>query len=108
MRGRIIPDLGNVRIASPLPADQAIVGAYVLAGEVWQAGRHYIEALQRYEQLMRPYASRGQNGGRTFARVFAPGSRTTFWLRNRILGRGLILRLAAQRADSFVLPDYFP
>jgi hypothetical protein len=44
------------------------------------------------------------------AAVFAPGSRATLWLRNRILGSsvgsGLILRAVAKRADNLALPDY--
>jgi 2-polyprenyl-6-methoxyphenol hydroxylase-like FAD-dependent oxidoreductase len=87
----------------------AIVGAYALAGELASAGRNHTEAFQRYEQLIRPYAIRDKNGGHTAARIFAPGSRITLWLRNRILGSSvgswLILRLAKQ-ADSLVLPEY--
>ena len=63
----------------------AIVGAYALAGELASASRHRTEAFQRYEQRIRPYAIRDKNGGHTAARIFAPGSRTTLWLRNRIL-----------------------
>ena len=88
----------------------AIVGAYALAGELARASRHHTEAFQRYERLIRPYAIRDKNGGRAVARVFAPGSRTTLWLRNRILGSSmggeLILRAAARQADSLVLPGY--
>ena len=88
----------------------AIVGAYALAGELARASRHHTEAFQRYERLIRPYAIRDKNGGRTVARIFAPGSRTTLWLRNRILGSsicsGLILRAVAKQADSLVLPEY--
>jgi len=88
----------------------AIVGAYALAGELASARGHHSEAFRRYEQLIRPYAIRDKNGGGTVARVFAPGSRTTLWLRNRILGTsvgsGLILRAAAKQADSLVLPGY--
>ena len=88
----------------------AIVGAYALAGELARASRHHTEAFQRYERLIRPYAIRNKNGGRTVARIFAPGSRTTLWLRNRILGSsicsGLILRAVAKQADSLVLPEY--
>jgi hypothetical protein len=73
------------------------------------AGRNHTEAFHRYEQLIRPYAIRDKNGGRTSARIFAPGSRTTLWLRNRILGSSagiwLIQRLAKQ-ADSLALPEY--
>jgi 2-polyprenyl-6-methoxyphenol hydroxylase-like FAD-dependent oxidoreductase len=88
----------------------AIVGGYALAGELARARRHHTEAFQRYEQLIRPYAIRDKTGGRTVARLFAPGSRTTLWLRNRILGSsmcsGFILRAVAKQADSLTLPEY--
>ena len=88
----------------------AIVGAYVLAGELSRSRGDYATAFQRYERLMRPYANRDKNGGRTVAKVFAPGRRSSLWLRNRILGSkagmGLTMRLAAHMADSLALPDY--
>ncbi len=87
----------------------AIVGAYALAGQLASVGRNHTEAFQRYEQLIRPYAIRDKNGGHTAARIFAPGSRTTLWLRNRILGSSVgswLIRRVAEQADSFVPPDY--
>jgi 2-polyprenyl-6-methoxyphenol hydroxylase-like FAD-dependent oxidoreductase len=110
-RGRIalVGDAASGATLSGTGTGTAIVGAYVLAGELSRAGGDYTGAFQRYEQLMRPYAIRDKNGGRTAARVFAPGSRATVWLRDRILGSklgsGLILR-AARQADNLVLPDY--
>ena len=87
----------------------AIVGAYALAGELASAGGDHTEAFQRYERLIRPYAVRDKNGGHTAARIFAPSSRTTLWLRNRIMGSSLgswlIARLAEQ-ADNLALPEY--
>jgi 2-polyprenyl-6-methoxyphenol hydroxylase-like FAD-dependent oxidoreductase len=90
-------------------ATPAIVGAYALAGELASARGDHTDAFRRYEPLIRPYAIRDKNGGHSAARIFAPGSRTTLWLRNRILGNSvgswLILRLAKQ-ADNLVLPEY--
>jgi len=111
-KGRIalLGDAASGATLSGTGTGTAIVGAYALAGELARASRHHTEAFQRYERLIRPYAIRDKNGGRTVARVFAPGSRTTLWLRNRILGSSmggeLILRAAARQADSLVLPEY--
>ncbi len=88
----------------------AIVGAYVLAGELSRDDRDHAAAFQRYERLMRPYANRDKNGGRTIARMFAPGSRSGLWLRNQVFGNKtssrVILQLAAHMADKLSLPEY--
>jgi 2-polyprenyl-6-methoxyphenol hydroxylase-like FAD-dependent oxidoreductase len=109
-RFALLGDAASGATLSGTGTGTAIVGAYALAGELASASRRYTEAFQRYEQLIRPYAIRDKNGGRTAARIFAPGSRTTLWLRNRILGSsvgsGLILREVAKQADSLVLPEY--
>ena len=109
--GRIVllGDAASGATLSGTGTGTAIVGAYALAGELANASGQHTEAFQRYEQRIRPYAVRDKNGGHTAAKIFAPGSRTTLWLRNRILGSrvgsGLIRRLA-QQADSLVLPEY--
>lgn len=53
----------------------AIVGAYVLAGELVRGGD---DALQRFEQRMRPYATTCQKGAERVGSFFAP--RTAFGL----------------------------
>ena len=47
----------------------AVVAAYVLAGELAAAGGDYRTAFERYQQLLRPYVAKGQKqarGGRDF------------------------------------------
>lgn len=39
----------------------AVVGAYVLAGELANTGEDYAEAFRNYEQLMRPFVDEGQS-----------------------------------------------
>ncbi|KHJ32822.1 putative monooxygenase fad-binding protein [Erysiphe necator] len=39
----------------------AIVGAYILAGEIFRAGPDYRKAFQNYEEIMRPYVAKAQN-----------------------------------------------
>ncbi|WP_214326124.1 FAD-dependent monooxygenase [Nonomuraea sediminis] len=48
---------------------QALIGAYVLAGEL-AAGDGHAAAFDRYEQVMRPYVERNQAHGRAAARFF--------------------------------------
>ena len=54
----------------------AIVGAYVLAGELVQAQGDVCAALARYEALMRPYATKGQQGAKNVGPFFAPRTGT--------------------------------
>jgi 2-polyprenyl-6-methoxyphenol hydroxylase-like FAD-dependent oxidoreductase len=109
-RVALVGDAASGATLSGTGTGTAIIAAYVLAGELSRAGRQHTEALRRYEQFTRPYASRDRNGGRTVAALFAPSSRATLWLRNRILGSsvgsGLLLRAVAKQADNLALPDY--
>ncbi|MEV8506047.1 FAD-dependent monooxygenase [Actinoplanes sp. NPDC051475] len=59
----------------------ALVGAYVLAGELAAAGGHE-EALRRYEAVMRPYVERNLSLGRKMAGDMVPGGRRQIALRN--------------------------
>jgi len=52
----------------------ALVGAYVLAGELARGGGH-AAAFARYEAAMRPYVARNQELGRTMAADMVPGGR---------------------------------
>lgn len=89
----------------------AVVGAYVLAGEL--ASRPVDEALARYEQWMRPYATRCQKGAAHVGGFFAPRSRFAIGLRNTVYRwlssrpmEWLFERLVKSAAESFQLPDY--
>jgi 2-polyprenyl-6-methoxyphenol hydroxylase-like FAD-dependent oxidoreductase len=50
----------------------AVVAAYVLAGELAEARGDYQAALERYEQLLRPYVARGQKQARSGKDFLAP------------------------------------
>jgi 2-polyprenyl-6-methoxyphenol hydroxylase-like FAD-dependent oxidoreductase len=69
--------------ASPLSgmgSGMAVVGAYVLAGELAEADGDYRVAFERYEALMREFVERCQgiaNGGTDW---FVPRTRFRFWL----------------------------
>lgn len=92
----------------------AIVGAYVLAGEL---ARHRDPrvAFDRYEHCMRPYATGCQKGALRAGSFFAPRSALGLRVRNamyalltsRALAR-FFERLVKQAASDFELPEYSP
>jgi 2-polyprenyl-6-methoxyphenol hydroxylase-like FAD-dependent oxidoreductase len=90
----------------------ALVGAYVLAGEL---GRHasHEAAFAAYEERMRPYVTQGQVLPPGGIRGYAPQTRAA--IRNRIWSmklmvsrplRGLTRKLFFAKAEAIDLPDY--
>ena len=91
----------------------AIVGAYVLAGELARAQGDVGAALVRYEALMRPYATKGQQGAKNVGPFFAPRTRHGLALRNlfyRVMTSRLFIhqfeKLVKGSASDFALPRY--
>jgi 2-polyprenyl-6-methoxyphenol hydroxylase-like FAD-dependent oxidoreductase len=90
----------------------ALVGAYVLAGELGAAdGDHHV-AFERYEQIMRPYVTGGQQLPPGGVRAYAPDSAIAIGLRTASMrwmtrwpARNLLARQFAKAAD-IRLPDY--
>jgi 2-polyprenyl-6-methoxyphenol hydroxylase-like FAD-dependent oxidoreductase len=87
-RGRVVlvGDAGY----SPSPASGqgtslALVGAYVLAGELKAAGGDQRAAFARYEQAMRSFVERNQALGQKMAREMVPATRGQLWLRTQTL-----------------------
>jgi 2-polyprenyl-6-methoxyphenol hydroxylase-like FAD-dependent oxidoreductase len=92
----------------------ALVGAYVLAGELAAADGDHQVAFARYEQIARPYVVKGQELPPGGVKGFAPDSAIAIGLRNasmRWMGRwpmrNLLARQFAKAAD-IELPDYTP
>jgi len=90
----------------------AIVGAYVLAHEL-AANSNPANAWARYEQDMRPYATRCQRGATHVGGFFAPRSRVGLVLRNFMYGvltsrhfSRIFTRLVKDAASDFALPEY--
>jgi 2-polyprenyl-6-methoxyphenol hydroxylase-like FAD-dependent oxidoreductase len=90
----------------------ALVGAYVLAGELAAARGDYRRAFARYEEIMRPYVAKGQQlppggiGGYAPNSAFAIRSRTaTMRMMTRWPMRALIAKQFT-KAESVDLPDY--
>jgi 2-polyprenyl-6-methoxyphenol hydroxylase-like FAD-dependent oxidoreductase len=90
----------------------ALVGAYVLAGELAAADGDHQVAFARYEQVTRPYVARGQQLPPGGVRGFAPDSASAIWLRTASMRwmsrwpmRSLLAGQFAKAAD-IQLPDY--
>ncbi|PSL52577.1 2-polyprenyl-6-methoxyphenol hydroxylase-like FAD-dependent oxidoreductase [Saccharothrix carnea] len=87
----------------------AVVGAYVLAGELAADGDHEA-AFRRYEDRMRDYARRCQKGGDRTGRFLAPASALGLRARNGLLGNRFLLAMMLKAGKDITnkidLPDY--
>lgn len=114
-RGRVVL-LGDAGYcASPLTGlgtSLALVGSYVLAGELSAADADHATAFARYEQIMRPYVDQAQSLPPGGAGGFAPSSRFMIKLRTASMKASLhwpLNRMMARqfaKADAIDLPDY--
>ncbi|GCE10699.1 FAD-dependent monooxygenase [Tengunoibacter tsumagoiensis] len=90
----------------------ALVGAYVLAGELAAAAGEYQTAFARYEEKMRGYVEKNQKAAVDGGKWFIPPTQSMIRLRNlnmRMLPylpwKGLIAR-AIQKQTAITLQDY--
>ena len=106
--------VGDAAYAPSLLAGQgcalAIVGAYVLAGEMAHALRPG-DAFGRYAARMQPLLVGKQRAAAHFGRAFAPRTRTGIWVRNLVTKAFAVpgvARLAVARGlmDRIDLADY--
>ncbi|PTL76585.1 FAD-dependent monooxygenase [Vitiosangium sp. GDMCC 1.1324] len=102
--------------ASPLSGmgtGLAVVGAYVLAGELQAAGGDHRTAFARYQEQMRGYVQQSQKQGQDGGTWFVPSSRAMLWFRNQIY-RGmsfapwkkLISKMAMGAGNAITLKEY--
>jgi 2-polyprenyl-6-methoxyphenol hydroxylase-like FAD-dependent oxidoreductase len=91
----------------------ALVGAYVLAGELKAAGGDHRRAFVRYEEEMREYVEQGQKLAKGNATGLIPRSRLQIRIRNQIIRmlpylpwRGLITGGVQKAANAITLKDY--
>lgn len=63
----------------------AIVGAYILAGELHAAGGDHEVAFAAYEREIRPFVEENQRLARFGSGLIAPRHRWQIWLRNRLI-----------------------
>jgi 2-polyprenyl-6-methoxyphenol hydroxylase-like FAD-dependent oxidoreductase len=107
--------LGDAAFCVSLLAGQgsalAMVGAYILAGELHRAGGDHALAFAKYQDRYEAFVRNKQKGALRFASAFAPKSKFSMFIRNQVMN---LLRipwvadLAAGRelADNLELPNY--
>ncbi len=61
----------------------AMVGAYILAGELKLSNGNYKTAYEEYEKLLKPFMEKKQKSAQSFAKSFVPKSNFGIWLRNQ-------------------------
>ncbi|MEZ5998345.1 MAG: FAD-binding domain [Hyphomonas sp.] len=89
----------------------AMTEAYVLAGELKQAGGDFRTAFETYETRLRPFLEEKQKSALAFASSFAPKTEFGIWLRNVATHLLVIppladLLIGGSVKDDFDLPDY--
>jgi 2-polyprenyl-6-methoxyphenol hydroxylase-like FAD-dependent oxidoreductase len=113
-RGRVAL-VGDAAFCVSLMAGQgsalAMTAAYVLAGELANAGGRRDEAFNRYETLLRAFIESKQKGAERFSAAFAPRTRFGLFLRNQVIRACAIpgvakAALSRDIADTLKLPDY--
>jgi 2-polyprenyl-6-methoxyphenol hydroxylase-like FAD-dependent oxidoreductase len=107
--------LGDAAYCPSLLAGQgsvfAMLGAYVLAGELLHANGDHACAFQNYEQRLRPFISEKQRAATQYGGWFAPRTRIGMLARNQMtrlmslpwIGIWLMRRMID---DRFTLPNY--
>jgi 2-polyprenyl-6-methoxyphenol hydroxylase-like FAD-dependent oxidoreductase len=86
----------------------AVVGAYVLAGELHRSGGDHATAFRRYTDLFRPYAKVAKNGnaGRFLAPSTPRGIRMRNWMFKRTTLFTAMMKLTDRFATKIDLPTY--
>jgi 2-polyprenyl-6-methoxyphenol hydroxylase-like FAD-dependent oxidoreductase len=114
-RGRVVLLGDAATCGSPLSGlgtSVALVGAYVLAGELAAAGGDHEAALAAYERVLRPYAQAAMELPPGGISGFAPKTRAMIWLRAKswtLMNHwpmSAIMRKVVNRADAIALPEY--
>jgi 2-polyprenyl-6-methoxyphenol hydroxylase-like FAD-dependent oxidoreductase len=84
--GRVVL-VGDAGYATPgFGTSLAIIGGYVLAGELLNHPGDVKTALQRYEKIMLPYVKSSQGGGDNVMQLLNPQTKLGLKIRNAILG----------------------
>ncbi|HEX5149961.1 MAG TPA: FAD-dependent monooxygenase [Parafilimonas sp.] len=60
----------------------AMVGAYILAGELKEAGGDYQVAFSNYQNIFKPFIEDKQHTAQGFAKSFVPHSKFGIWIRD--------------------------
>ena len=89
----------------------AMIGAYVLAGELATSQGEPQEAFRRYEERLRPFIHAKQRAAERFATAFVPRTRFGIFFRNQVI-KAFRVPAIARRAigrdirDQLELPQY--
>jgi 2-polyprenyl-6-methoxyphenol hydroxylase-like FAD-dependent oxidoreductase len=102
--------------ASPLSGmgtGMAVLGAYILAGELAEAGGDYTIAFARYESLMRDFVKKCQELADRGTDWFLPRTRFRFWLSTQMWKilpytpwKNLMIEVPLKIGNSISLKDY--
>ncbi|MGC2660195.1 MAG: FAD-dependent monooxygenase [Bryobacteraceae bacterium] len=113
--GRVVLLGDAAHCASPVSGmgtSLAVVGAYILAGELKQADGDYTAAFARYEALMRDFANQCQQLAESID-WFVPRTRVRLWLSQQMWKilphtpwRNMMIELPLKIANSIALKDY--
>lgn len=104
--------------ASPLSGmgtGMAVVGAYVLAGELAEADGNYGVAFERYETLMREFVRKCQGIADGGTEWFVPRTRFRLWLSNQMWKvlpytpwKNMMIEVPLKIGNSIALKEYRP
>lgn len=89
----------------------AIIGAYVLAGELALAEGDHRTAFARYEHALRPYVTRCQEGGRGAGEFLAPVTQEAMDARNAALNTPAAVAAMLQQGHDIsaaITPEDYP
>lgn len=89
----------------------AMLGAYILAGELHRADGHHQKAFAAYENALREFIAKEQRAAERFAPTFAPRTGFGLFVRDTVLKTMKFKPLAVlvtkrNFANAFSLPDY--
>ena len=113
-KGRVVL-VGDAAFAPSFLAGQgsalAMLGAYILAGELKRAGRDFTQAFAQYHQRLGEFMAAKQRAAVRFASNFAPPSKLSVFLQNHLasaLALPLVPELVFGRLlrDQIELPTY--
>lgn len=89
----------------------AMVGSYILAGELKQTNGNYKIAFENYEKTLKPFMDKKQKSAQAFAKSFVPKTNFGIWLRNKafnLISLPIISKLAINqfKDNGLELKDY--
>jgi hypothetical protein len=110
-----VPEWGYAAGQGGNGTGNAVVAAYILAGELAAADGDHSAAFARYELLLRDYVAGGQKQAAGAPAFLAPATWKKIRRRNRLLkllaympAKGFMRYISTRTATAIKLPDYSP